>query len=166
MSRSTRSPSDGTESPRNAPERPAQRVPRSDVVQAAKRYLGVPWRHQGRSMRGVDCVGLVYCVARDLGILPHDLEVPPYRRVPDGTFLSYFNAHMVRVPLMDMQPGSVIIMSYRDQPYHAGILLTVNPSSLIHAYARFRKVTVDYLHSSVPGRKLCACYEYKEVCNG
>ncbi|TGP28196.1 peptidoglycan endopeptidase [Mesorhizobium sp. M2D.F.Ca.ET.232.01.1.1] len=37
-------------------------------VAAARGFIGVPWVHQGRSERGVDCVGLIVLSARAIGI--------------------------------------------------------------------------------------------------
>lgn len=37
-------------------------------VTAARGFIGVPWAHQGRSDRGMDCVGLVVLAARAVGI--------------------------------------------------------------------------------------------------
>ena len=39
----------------------------SAIVAAARTWLGVPWRHQGRTRQGVDCAGLVVLVGRGLG---------------------------------------------------------------------------------------------------
>lgn len=39
------------------------------IIEAARRYEGARFRHQGRDPRtGVDCVGLAVVIARDLGI--------------------------------------------------------------------------------------------------
>lgn len=37
-------------------------------VAAARGFLGVPWMHQGRTERGVDCIGLVVLSARAVGL--------------------------------------------------------------------------------------------------
>lgn len=37
-------------------------------VSAARGFLGVPWQHQGRTERGVDCVGLVVLSLRAIGV--------------------------------------------------------------------------------------------------
>ncbi len=37
-------------------------------VAAARGYLGVPWVHQGRTERGMDCVGLIALSMRAIGI--------------------------------------------------------------------------------------------------
>jgi hypothetical protein len=71
---------------------------RSQIVAKAKSFIGTPWKHQGRTRRSVDCVGLVVAIADELGVLPPDLEIPPYRRVPDGSLEWYFRKHMDRRP--------------------------------------------------------------------
>jgi cell wall-associated NlpC family hydrolase len=49
----------------------------NDVIRTAREWLGVPFRHQGRSRHGVDCVGLVLGVYRELGVsLPDDAVYP------------------------------------------------------------------------------------------
>jgi cell wall-associated NlpC family hydrolase len=45
---------------------------RTDIVAAARTYLGVPWRHQGRTRAGLDCAGLIVMVARDLALSDYD----------------------------------------------------------------------------------------------
>ncbi len=37
-------------------------------VSAARGYLGVPWKHQGRTDKGMDCVGLVVLALRAIGV--------------------------------------------------------------------------------------------------
>lgn len=37
-------------------------------VAAARGFLGVPWMHQGRSERGMDCVGLIVLSLRAIGV--------------------------------------------------------------------------------------------------
>jgi cell wall-associated NlpC family hydrolase len=39
-----------------------------DFLAAARGFLGVPWMHQGRTDKGMDCVGLIVLSARAAGI--------------------------------------------------------------------------------------------------
>lgn len=58
----------------------------SDIVTAARVYIGTPFHHQQRTRGyGVDCVGLVVCAARDAGLTVRD--VTDYSRDPDGETL-------------------------------------------------------------------------------
>jgi hypothetical protein len=45
------------------------------VVQAARRFLGVPFKLHGRSEHGMDCLGLVVCVAKQFGL---DFDLTDY----------------------------------------------------------------------------------------
>jgi cell wall-associated NlpC family hydrolase len=39
-----------------------------------KKYLPVPYKHQGRDLSGLDCYGLVICIYKDLGVKLFDIE--------------------------------------------------------------------------------------------
>ena len=68
------------------------------IVAAARSWLGVPWRHQGRTRQGVDCAGLVVLVGRELGLADYDTTA--YGRRPEGQgFVEHFRAAMDGVPL-------------------------------------------------------------------
>ena len=66
---------------------------RDRIIQTALDYLDTPYHHQGRVKGvGVDCAGLVICVARDLGLSDYDLD--GYSRHADGvSLLKEFSAH-------------------------------------------------------------------------
>jgi len=49
-------------------------------VEAARKYLGMPFRHMARGPRRVDCAGLILCAFRDVGIELEDM--PVYGREP------------------------------------------------------------------------------------
>lgn len=53
--------------------------------QIALRYLGTPFKHRGRSIKNLDCVGLLVMVAREIGMPHTDLKV--YGREPTGNTL-------------------------------------------------------------------------------
>lgn len=42
--------------------------------QVINKYLGVPFQHQGRTMEGMDCYGLIIAVYADLGHKLFDIE--------------------------------------------------------------------------------------------
>lgn len=44
---------------------------KKDII---NKYLGVPYLHQGRSMQGLDCYGLVILIYADLGIKVFDID--------------------------------------------------------------------------------------------
>ncbi|WP_372623411.1 hypothetical protein [Falsiroseomonas sp.] len=111
-----------------------------DVVAEARRWLGTPWRHQARLRGvGVDCGGLVVCVAQALG-LPVQDHPPGYARLPDGVSLrACVESQCSR--LADLEPGAVLLMRWAAQPQHLAIV-SILPEGwgMIHAWAGIRRV--------------------------
>jgi cell wall-associated NlpC family hydrolase len=105
------------------------------VVEAARKYLGCPYHHQGRSMHGIDCAGLLVAAYRDCGVELEDL--PAYGREPwkDGLRAAVeLNFHKVdREP----EPGDVLLLRWGREPSHLAI---VTERGIIHSYASVGKV--------------------------
>lgn len=59
------------------------------LIAEARKLLGdrkagkpaVPYRHQGRSLRGLDCIGLIIYVCERMGVLPQEFERNDYGRL-------------------------------------------------------------------------------------
>lgn len=113
---------------------------RHDVVIEARKWINVPWKHQGRSIKGIDCIGLVAIVAKTLGISERDST--NYVRHPDGfSLVKAFDEEMDSISLNDIQEGDVVIFSDNVYPCHVGIISNLHNSLyLIHAHAMRRKV--------------------------
>jgi cell wall-associated NlpC family hydrolase len=112
---------------------------RTQVVAAARGWLGTPWRHQGRSRHGVDCGGLLVQVARELGLA--DVDVTAYPMEADGASLrALCEAHMARIPLAEAAPGDAVLIRFRPPgPESHLALVTDYPGgrlALLHALNR------------------------------
>ena len=94
-------------------------IARADFIAAARAWLGVPFRHQGRSRSGVDCAGLVICLARELGLVAPDFDINGYRRAPDGSMLDACRQHLQ--PAASVDEAHVLVMRFSVQPQHVGI---------------------------------------------
>ena len=132
---------------------------RNNVLAQVRTYMNVPWRHQGRSMLGIDCAGLVIAVARDLGISQYDIR--NYRREPrPHDFIAAFRANMDEKLIGNRMPGDVILMHDRNFTCHAGFFDIVNGVEMVvHAYALRRKVVEEPLH--LFGQNINYCFSYK-----
>lgn len=110
---------------------------RPQIVEAAREWIDTPFHHQARLKHvGVDCVGLVIGVARELALVPPDLDVLGYPRTPDGTSLmATMRQHMRETDRAAMQPGDVIVVSFDKDPQHLAILGDYRHGglSIIHA---------------------------------
>jgi cell wall-associated NlpC family hydrolase len=136
-----------------------------EVVAAARGLLGVPFRHQGRSPEGIDCVGLVTCIAKALGISSYDAV--GYRRFPraiDSTPIeAVCGREMMQIDPAEMRAGDVALFAYEHTrhlavvaDYHAGGL------SIVHAYEPAGKVVENRLDEEWR-RRLRAAYRLPGV---
>lgn len=111
-----------------------------DVIAEARTWLGVPWRHQGRTRAGVDCAGLVALVAKDLGIADYD-STAYGRRAEEQGFVEHFRANMDGVSVTEIEPGDVLVFAERAYPCHCGFLTErLCLPHLLHAHALRRRV--------------------------
>ena len=105
---------------------------RDDIATEARRWLGVPWKHEGRNKFGIDCVGLLIRVANDLGISEFDID--GYSRVPSGHMMSRMMAeHMEKIDINEIGSGDVLHLRYDGQPQHIAIVSNTVPFRIIHA---------------------------------
>ena len=119
-------------------------VTRAQFVAAARAYDGTPFRHQGRTARGLDCAGLLVIAAGDCGMESWASEKHHgYDRIPDGhTVNEIMSALMDQLPNTDenLVPGYVVQIAYRsgrqEMVTHMGILTDMGGGvvGLIHAY--------------------------------
>lgn len=126
--------------------------------EAARAYLGVPWRHLGRSREGIDCIGLVLLAARACGIAADDPA--PYAREPASHRLRQELAGMLdEVPLAEARAGDVVVFNLGLYAGHLGVR-GVHPEyrvpSVIHAYAPRRRVVEEPLATIEAGTLTCA----------
>lgn len=117
---------------------------REKIIEVARSLIGVPFQHQGRSRKGIDCGGFVVYVMKEVGI-PHD-DVKRYRRRPNPKrFKEAILSCADQVPIGDVKPADFywLWVDRKDKPMHIGIITALN--RFIHAYAEVGKVTEDWL---------------------
>ena len=124
---------------------PAEALSANAFVAAGRRYIGTPFRHQGRGHGGLDCVGLLVAIARDLG-LPHR-DVTGYTRRAEGMgFLEHFRGQLLEIPLGAITPGDVLVFVETVYPCHTGLCSSRHGAlHLIHAHAPRRMVIEEPL---------------------
>lgn len=118
---------------------------REEIVATARKWLGVRWKHQGRTVHGIDCVGLPAKVAHELGISQADYSNYPRSPIPSA-FLEIFRRHLIEVRVAERQTGDILLL--RDEKgrhlCHCGIQSEKDGAPhLIHAFAGLRQVVEE-----------------------
>lgn len=113
---------------------------RQQVIATARSFLGCPWKHQGRTRRGIDCLGLV--------ALAYDSVRPvvdrqgygrtPYNGALEASLREHFGPPVASAPvaLADLKPADLLLMSWTSEPHHVAIV-TPHPYGvgIIHSYS-------------------------------
>lgn len=134
---------------------------REAIVQAARSYIDVPFMHQGRSRHGIDCAGLLTCVAYDLRI--KDVRVTDYGRLPDpDRARAIIEAHMDPVPFAQLQTGDALSFSIVHDVQHYGLVTELDPIRFVHAYQTVGKVVEQSLFGPWL-RRLRRCYRFRDL---
>lgn len=108
----------------------------SDLVAAARAWLGTPFRHQGR-LSGLDCLGLVAVAHRDAGLAVRDRT--DYPRQPDlARMKAALDGQLTRLKRATPPEAGMVALFEERWRYplypvwlHLGIL--TGPASFIHA---------------------------------
>ena len=110
----------------------------SDIVRAARGWIGTPYRHQA-SLKGVgtDCLGLVRGVWREIeGREPKTAPAYSASWAEQGggeTLAEAAARHMIESPCTDVQAGDLLLFRWRPHlpAKHAGIATTA--THMVHA---------------------------------
>lgn len=121
------------------------------LVERARTYIGTPYRHRGRTPRGLDCAGLPWRAYADLGVVLPDLKI--YGREPykDGLVQAMVAALGEPVwrgkrPLRSMlQVGDVVACAFVEEPHHLGVIGDdkLYGLSMIHADGNVNKAVIE-----------------------
>lgn len=125
---------------------------RDEIVAEAGKWIGVKWRHQGRTREsGIDCVGLIVVVCQALHISDYDSAA--YDRRPDSReFLRHFTeAGAIRINPLDVDDGDVLAFHQAGYPCHVGFSARLTGrAGLIHAHATYGSVRHQALTDKLP----------------
>lgn len=112
---------------------------RDEIITEARTYLGVPWRHRGRSRTGVDCIGFICKLGDAFGIEYEDID--GYSRNPDGRFVDHVMKFMTYRNPQTIVPGCVVVLRDQHQPCHIGLIVEkYDQLYLLHASLAKRAV--------------------------
>lgn len=113
---------------------------RDEIVAEARTWMDVPWRHQGRSRDGIDCVGLLSAVGKAFGVPHSDISAYP-RQAVSPKLRNLLRSYLNPMPFTANKVGMVGVFRDSIFPCHVGILSWKhNRLHVIHARADAGKV--------------------------
>lgn len=141
---------------------------RDEVLAAAERFLGTPYRHQGSRLGvGCDCLGLVRGIWRELyGREPEaaGAYTPDWAERSAGEpLLEAARRHFRATVVGEAEPGDLLVFRWRTgaTAKHCGIL--ARESRLIHAYEGAAVVSSPL--GSAWTRRIAGAFRFPETGN-
>ena len=142
---------------------------RSEIVAAARAWLGTPYRHQASSRNaGADCLGLIRGIWREV-VGPEPERPPAY--TPDWAeargeeqLLAAALRHMTRVKPEVTGPGDVLLfrMVERGPAKHAAVLVSsgLEGGTILHAYSGHKVCETRLTEAWL--RRLVAAFQFPD----
>lgn len=105
----------------------------AQVLANARAMLGWEWKHQGRTHKGIDCLGLV---ALAVGAVRPVQDRRGYGRTPYSRALRASLVEQMGPPVDDLQPADIVTMKWTGEERHVAIV-SDHPEGLglIHCYS-------------------------------
>ena len=115
---------------------------RAAIIAEARKWIGVPYRHQGRGKFGIDCVGLLIEVAKGVG---HPVRAPSaYSSLPQGhQLLNPCDEQLWKPTRQTIAPGDLGVfwgVSPREPQHFGFIAAHGNQLTMIHSFSKFGSV--------------------------
>lgn len=116
-----------------------------NFIPTLRTFLGTNFKHQGRvkknknNLGGVDCLGLIVCSLKELGINVEDNT--NYSRKPDAIFLqNQLEAKLNKKTTLEV--NDILLFKIASNPQHLGVITekTQDGFYFIHAYQPAGKV--------------------------
>lgn len=108
----------------------------NQIAEKARELLGVPFLHQGRTVHGIDCVGVPIWILSEFGLLPAEMK-RNYGRIPTGEMIKIVEQYCT--PIDRDEIGSLLVIKWPGMadPGHAAIR---THAGILHAYSTYKSV--------------------------
>lgn len=118
------------------------------IIKEARRWIGTPFRHAGRSETGIDCVGIPIKILHFLRYTEWD-DIDYSRRVNPARMKEEIELFCVNVEqgIVNAQKADLLWFNICGSSQHVGIYTGKEENTLIHAYESVGKVVEHELNN-------------------
>jgi cell wall-associated NlpC family hydrolase len=115
-------------------------------LEEARKYIGTPFRHQGRDFNGLDCIGIIVVPLKNLDLIDTNEDSTKYKRYGLSKELVHIlEKYCIEVNKADMQPGDILLFSKQNSQH----LAIYTGDSIIHSNNIIGKVVEHGLDDNV-----------------
>ena len=142
-------------------------VTRQAIVDNARTWVGVPYKHMGYNRKGVDCVGLLTGVALELQLIAQPPKLV-YAQCPSVAYFTeqaYNNLNPVDRKASELVAGDVATFFASDSSgaQHFAIVGELyGGKTMIHALAKYKKV-IEHAWPEFWDKRYVRAFEFRNV---
>ncbi len=137
----------------------------NNIAHTARGWIGTRFHHQGRLKKsynhsgGVDCLGLLIGVAKELNLPYSRYDENNYSHYPDTDRLrNRLASVMQEIDINNILSGDILLLNIDGNPQHLAIAGEISGElTMIHAYAPARQV-VEHLIDDLWRSRIVAIY--------
>ena len=128
------------------------------IPDEARKWLGTPYKHQGRKIGvGVDCLGLLSETLKSLGATVKDRA--DYSRYPSQNLLvSGLAEQLTEIPIDQADTGDIFVMAQRKEANHV-MIYDKRTETVIHSFFRCGKVVEQPV--KIYKNQICKAFRYE-----
>jgi len=142
---------------------------RAEIVAAARSQLGIRVQHQA-ALKDVaaDCIGMLLIVAQICDMpqvlaFMQDIRFKGYSRPPNPRLLiAACDAYLDRIIPTQALPGDITLGRIEKEPQHFGLLSSIDPPRIIHAYEQVGRVTENIVDANWRA-KMVRMYRFRGI---
>lgn len=122
-------------------------VSRQYIVDFARSFKGTPYKHQGRSVNGIDCVGILVLLGNELDVY-HESERRYSRNPKSFGIKQEMEKILVKIDKKDIKYGDILLFRMITDPQHVGVVTEYSEQSfgIVHCYQSVGKVVEHRLN--------------------
>lgn len=119
---------------------------RADIVTEARKLLGTPFHHQGYSVAGMDCIGVIGYLGLKFGFegaaeWKADPRFHSYSPQPDLRLqVEGCSRFLVEIKPKEATLADILWLRWESDPMHFALVSRLAPTKVIHALARVGSV--------------------------
>ena len=103
-----------------------------EMVAIAAPYVGIPFAHQGRDGRGMDCYGLFLAIMHDMGrTLPDFDYIADWEKAGGNVLMENYWKYGEEIQKADLAPGDAIL--FKNSPVINHIAVFLGGGRFVHA---------------------------------
>jgi cell wall-associated NlpC family hydrolase len=127
----------------------------------ARKYIGTPFRHQGRDKNGLDCIGIIVVPLINLNMIDKSEDSTKYKRYGlSHSLINILLKYCEEVPINNKKPGDSILFSKQNSQH----LAIYTGSGIIHSNNFIGKVVEHSLTEDL-SYNISKVFRYKRGLN-